>query len=130
MHYKKYIMLPEDLFLTVFNTNREYISNSINTIWQKKKFWGKFSDSTFWNGNGLDYKNKWYKFLLFIIIIEVHIDYLLEIFLEVKGKINFPWSLCGASFVKNKELDWKKRPFSSTFQVPKKSWTIQGIQRI
>ena len=35
MHYKKY-MLPEDLFLTVFNTNREYISNSINTIWQKK----------------------------------------------------------------------------------------------
>ena len=29
-------MLPEDLFLTVFNTNREYISNSINTIWQKK----------------------------------------------------------------------------------------------
>ena len=29
-------MLPEDLFLTVFNTNRKYISNSINTIWQKK----------------------------------------------------------------------------------------------
>ena len=97
----------------------EFIPYGIITI--RRKLNKKVSNSTFWNaGNGLDYKNKWYKFLLFIIIIEVDVDYLLEVFFEVKGKINFPWSLCGPSFVKNKELDWKKWPFSSTFQVPKK----------
>ena len=88
MHYKKYIMLPEDLFLTVFNTNREYISNSINTIWLKKKFWGKFSDSTFWNGNGLDYKNKWYKFMLFILFVKLALFH--WGFPWVKGKMIFP----------------------------------------
>ena len=79
-------MLSDNSVLRAFNTLSEFIPYKIVTI--REENWNRVSNSTFWNG--LDYKNKWYEVLLFIIIIEVDVDYLLEIFHEVKGGNNFP----------------------------------------
>ena len=114
-------MLSDNSVLRAFNTLSEFIPYKIVTI--REENWNRVSNSTFWNG--LDYKNKWYEVLLFIIIIEVDVDYLLEIFHEVKGGNNFPWDfLCLPEFLWTKFRQksiarLKNWLFCSTFQKKK-----------
>ena len=116
-------MLSDNSLLRAFNTLSEFIPYKIVTI--REENWNRVSNSTFWNG--LDYKNKWYEVLLFIIIIEVDVDYLLEIFHEVKGGNNLPWDVLWLP-----EFVWTKCRqksiarlknwlFSSTFKKKKKN---------
>ena len=127
-------MLSDNSVLRAFNTLSEFIPYKIVTI--REENWNRVSNSTFWNG--LDYKNKWYEVLLFIIIIEVDVDYLLEIFHEVKGGNNFPWDfLCLPEFLWTKFRQksiarLKNWLFCSTFQKKKqqKKTAVHGIQRI
>ena len=79
----------------------------------------KFSNSTFWNG--LDYKNIKYKFLLFIVFVEVGVDILMRhslswrkiiVFLEI-----FEVILCQCRH------NWRKNlEFQNTLRSTLKKW--------
>ena len=116
--------------ITVLNAIREFIPNSINTIGEE--CWKKVSNSTNDN-NHLNGNKNWYNYLLFIIFIEVSVDYCPDCFPKwIGGEIIFTDSLqvslrlCGQNFVKNLEFKnnlrarLKKWPFSNTFEVPDK----------
>ena len=88
----------------------------------------RFSNFTFWNG--LDCKNKWSKFQLFIIFMEVVADYFPRFSLNFTGENWFFRSLCGGpNFAKNLEL---KNCFLFQIHIKqqKNSGTIKWIQGI
>ena len=108
--------------------------NSINTI--KKESWRKLSNSTF--RDSLDYKNKSYKFLLFVIFIKIGVDY----FLVLKRGEDFSWDFSDfpdSAWTKLYQKCRIKEQFKShtekvaifkNISSTKKSRIIQGIQGI
>ena len=124
IHYQHVRMLSESSFLTVLIATRESMPSSI-------KIWAKFSNVTFWNG--LNYKSKSYKLLLFIIYIEVGIDYPLpQRFSSSWRGAGFSWNsqdfpesewtklLQNLEIKNNLRTRLDKRPFSSTIYIPNK----------